>query len=427
MKTLAAILVGKIIFIAIRVLKLGGGSAAPGHFALKIEPDLVSKLARQIPENVIITGTNGKTTTAKLLALFAKDQNIKVLQNSTGSNMERGIASKLVEECSLFGRIKEVDLGVWESDEASFNKLAIKLRPKIIIFLNAARDQLDRYGEFDTLVSEWRETLQKLDFKPLVLVNADDASTLSLASYHASQTFGADKKIVQSEKESMGKINKDFEAIQISDKGLNGFAFTIKTRKNSFMATFPISGLYHVYSFMAAFAAGTNLNLNPLKMLESVKRYQPAFGRVEQLKIGGKDVVISLIKNPSGATAVFETVKSQLKTNDRILLALNDNLADGTDVSWIWDAGFEELRVKSEECRVFCTGARAEDLALRLKYAGFDEKQLTVESNIASALDSALKGLDGKLFIMPTYTALLEFQKILASKGVKEHYWKDKN
>lgn len=428
-----AISLGKSISYLTKLLSIGGGSAAPGLYALRIEPDLVEKLAAKIPQNVVITGTNGKTTTARMLAHFSATSGLKVIRNHTGSNMERGIASALIQNSRLHpkGVKLNFDLGIWELDEAAFNNVAPKLKPDIIVFLNVFRDQLDRYGEIDTVVKNWCSTLQKLPSNTKIIVNGDDANTTKLAKCFKGgiQKFGVkDYKIVGESIERLSeKENLSFEAKNVKLNGLNNSGFVLTINDKRLTINLPLPGLYHIYDFLGAFAAGVTLNLNPKKMISSLKNYSPAFGRVEKLPFG----YIFLIKNPAGATQVFETIAPNIKSQDRILLALNDNLADGTDVSWIWDAGFEKLlppslRAPKGRGNLYCiSGTRANDLALRLKYAGFDPNMLIVEPNLQKALKEARDGLKGQLFILPTYTAMMELQSILTKTGVKSQYWRD--
>ncbi len=183
----------------------------------------------------------------------------------------------------------------------------------------------------------------------------------------------------------------------------------------------PLPGIYHIYDALAAFACAHHLNLPIRRLTDTLKTYSPAFGRVEKLPFG----YIFLIKNPAGATQVFETIAPNIKTGDRLLLALNDNLADGTDVSWIWDAGFERLQATGYRLQIIVSGSRANDLALRLKYAGFDPKMITVEFDLQKAFRQARNTLKGRLFILPTYTAMLELQSILVKSHLKKHYWKE--
>ena len=172
---------------------------------------------------------------------------------------------------------------------------------------------------------------------------------------------------------------------------------------------------------MASYCLAKYLNIPDTTINHALQEYSPAFGRVEKFNQG----YIFLIKNPAGATQVFQTIAPEIKTQDRLLLALNDNLADGTDVSWIWDSEFEMLSAVSSQLSAICSGTRAEDMALRLKYAGLEPEQITIQRDLKKALKQAREGLGGRLFILPTYTALLRLQKILAREGTKEHYWKE--
>lgn len=420
MLTLTAILAGKTISYLSKLLKLGGGSAAPGLYALKIQPDLVEKLCKQIPRNIIITGTNGKTTTARMLAHFAKEAGLKVIRNHTGSNLERGIASTLINSYSHLSS-RNVDLGIWELDEAAFNPVVPKIKPDIIIFLNVFRDQLDRYGEVDTVVKKWTRSLRQIDKHTIILINGDDRnlSNLKKGFYGKIESFGVKGSKIKGELTASNKypLNKiNYLAKEIQQEGLKGTYFQL-LKEDFFL---PLPGIYHVYDAVAAIICAHKLRI-PLNILnKTFKTYSPAFGRVEKLDFG----YIFLIKNPAGTTQVFETITPQIKKNDRLLIALNDNLADGTDVSWIWDANFEILS-QIRQISITISGTRAADLAVRLKYGGFDPKQIKVESDLKKALRGARTGLKGRLFILPTYTAMLELQSILTKMGIKKNYWEE--
>jgi UDP-N-acetylmuramyl tripeptide synthase len=428
--------------------KHGGGSAGPGYYALKIYPQLVSKLAIQIPQNVAITGTNGKTTTARLLSHFVNSQSLKIIRNATGSNLERGIASTLIAHSSWLGKI-EADIGIWELDEAAFNTVVFDLKPQIIVFLNAFRDQLDRYGEVDTVVKKWHKSLEKIDWQPAIVVNSGDNHTWSLVEQNSGSQIAdseskrrpisdmryamsfyefrvKDYEIFQ-EKKIISKRRRqdDFIATITKNHGLEGLEFDLKFSNQTLKIKLPIPGIYHIYDFLAAFSVYYLLNL-PLEDINAhLQKFLPAFGRVEKIKLKNLEAYIFLIKNPAGATSVFETLAPEIKSEDRLLIALNDNFADGKDVSWIWDIDLEKFQISNFKFQIICSGSRAQDLALRLKYAGVDPIHLKVENDLEKALFEAQTGLSGKLFILPTYTALLELQKLLAKHGLKKQYWQE--
>ena len=423
MRIIIAIFLGKLISFLLRRFKIGGGSAAPGLFALRIDPDLVERLVHKIPKNIVVTGTNGKTTTARMLAHFAKESGLKVIRNHTGSNLERGIASTLISHYNL--QPTAYSLGIWELDEAAFNIVAPKLKPDIVVFLNVFRDQLDRYGEVDSVVKNWSETLKRLPRETTVLVNGDDENTSKLKSVFKGKVlqFGVkDYKIIgEAISHKREQEDLDFEATNVKLNGLIGSVFQLTINNELLTINLPLPGIYNIYDALAAIAAGHELGFKIPEMVSSLKRFQPAFGRVEKLSFG----YIFLIKNPAGATQVFQTIAPQLKPNDRLLLALNDNLADGTDVSWIWDAEWERLQATGNRQQVVCSGRRAYDLANRLKYAGFDPRNIVIQEDMQNALKQARKDLKGTLFILPTYTAMLELQTILAKSGIKKNYWEE--
>lgn len=429
-KLLSALILGKSISFLTKVFKIGGGSAAPGYYALKIDPDLVSKLASKIPINIIVTGTNGKTTTARMIAHFAKEAGLKVIRNHTGSNLERGIASALINGVNLshpWGGLNR-HLGIWELDEAVFNSMGLKLKPNIIVFLNVFRDQLDRYGEVDSIVKKWAETISKLNKNTKIFINGDDQNLLELQKSFKGKTltFGVQGHKITGEKKLLSPSKKlDFEAKNIRPKGLLGTDFELKTTTENWEVFLSIPGIYHIYDFLAAFSVAECLEIKPSIIINSFKNFAPAFGRVEKFNLpNSKEGFVFLIKNPTGANQIFETIKDELKEKDCLLIALNDNFADGTDVSWIWDCDFEKLSAISRQLSVVCSGKRAYDLALRLKYAGFDSSHL-IQSNLKQAFEKAQEGLEGRLFILPTYTCLLELQKILVKANLKKEYWRE--
>lgn len=448
MRLLLAILTGKLVLFFTRFLEIGGGSAAPGYYALKIDPNLVTKLASTIPEHIVITGTNGKTTTARMLSHLLQSQGYKVIRNATGSNLERGIASTLIQSSH-----QEFDIGVWELDEFAFNEIIHKFKPKIVVFLNVFRDQLDRYGEVDAVVKRWCDSLKKLYEDTYVLINGDDQKLLQLKHCFKGKvkTFSVSGYKIKGEAtihdyDDYNYARKDdpFEAKDVRLKGLSGLSFTITINHKQHTINLPLPGIYHIYDALATLLCINHLQLPLDEVIPHLQEYTPAFGRVEKIELPSSvwrhkiTCYIFLIKNPAGATQVFQTITPNLKSSDKLLIALNDNLADGTDVSWIWDADFEKLKIKNasfapastkvarrEKLEIICSGTRAEDLAVRLKYAGFDSGQIEVESELKKALERAKRDLEGHLFILPTYTALLDLQKILAESGVKKHYWRN--
>lgn len=426
MKLWLAIIVGKMIFWLSRRLDRGGGSAAPGYYALKIAPNLVTQLSRQIPANVIVTGTNGKTTTSKLLHHFAQTKFKHILRNQTGSNLERGVASSLINKANWFGQIK-VDLAIWEVDEAAFNSLLPKLKPNQVLVLNAFRDQLDRYGEVDTVIKRWHQTLEKVNWPITAIINGSDPNLDSLLRLNQlnPQSFVVDGHQISWEKivkKAQNKVKPIVKAKILRTLGLNGTEFELEYPTGKQKVLLQIPGVYHVYDLAGAISVGLDLGIGIEEMVNSLESFKNPFGRVEKVQLGKHPVTTFLIKNPVGASLVFETIKDELSDKSVLLMALNDNFADGTDVSWIWDANFEDLATKSDY-KIVCSGLRAEDFAVRLKYAGIDPKRIIIKKELAQAVDESQKTNPDKIIILPTYTALLQLQKIFTQMKVKNAYW----
>lgn len=426
LKTVTAILLGKTIFFLTRVLKLGGGYAAPGLYALKIDPQLVKNLINVQAKNIIVTGTNGKTTTSKLISHFLKTSDNKVIRNSSGSNLERGIASYLVSHASLLGKLN-YDFGVWELDEFAFNSLALKIRPDVVILLNAFRDQLDRYGEVDTVVNKWRETLGKLNDKTVLIINQDDGNLSKAVSLFKGKiiNIGIKDSKITGEGNSNTSEKPDYEAEILNTSTLEETKVSVSFNDSKLEYQIPLPGVFNAYNFLAAFTLAYILNIDPKFIQDSLRSYKSSFGRFEKFNTSGKEGNIFLIKNPVGATQVLQTILPHITKKDSLLIALNDNFADGTDVSWIWDAEFERIMNHKSRIKVFVSGSRAYDMALRLKYGGVDKSKIIIEEDLETAFTKAVKESEGKLFILPTYTALMELQKILVKEGIKKEYWKE--
>lgn len=429
LKKALAISLGKSIFSLSRILKLGGGHAAPGLYALKLYPDLISNLTSQIPINIMITGTNGKTTTSGMLSHLYKHSNQKVIHNSTGSNLERGIASTLLNSVSNTGKIN-ASVAIWEVDEAAFNSLAPKIKPDLVVFLNAFRDQLDRYGEVDTVVNKWVKTIAALPEKTQYLINGDDGSLTPIIKAAKNLfTYSVKGVFINSEKTALKTPIPRFIALHIKKDGSSS-NFIFRLDDCRMKVTLPMIGDYNIYNATAALSAKFLLDGLSDSDAASLKDFRSAFGRHEQFTLGSKSGNIFLIKNPVGATEVLKTISSHITQKDTLLVALNDNFADGTDVSWIWDIDFQNLKLahpseggKIENLKLFVTGSRAYDMALRFKYADF--KNIQIEPTLKTAFNQSIKESNGKLFILPTYTALIELQKIMVKKGIKKEYWKE--
>ena len=456
----AAIAMGKTIGASSRLLDVGGGSTLPGRFARRVYHQFVPSMVRELPDGcALITGTNGKTTTATLLASMLDQAGITPVHNWTGANLMAGIASALIRESDLSGKLA-ARIGLFEVDEAALPAAIEDTSPRLVLVNNLFRDQLDRYGELDTLASRMKKAIANLDPKAVVALNADDPLVASIGiglkqnivSYgidsdrYASSTmqhaadskhcpycgspleykyylFGHMGRYRCSECRRM-RPQPQVAATDLEMVGMEGTRCTLSYPGGAKTVFIPLPGLYNVYNILAATTAGLALGVAPGTIFKAIEDFNAAFGRVERVEVKDHNILMILAKNPAGLNEVIRTLNIQPGRKD-VLLALNDNIADGRDVSWIWDVDFDMLRDRLG--KVVCSGIRAADMALRVKYAELGEESLAVEPDLEAALDAALETVvpGGTLYIVPTYTAMLELRRILVKRGLVTPFWEE--
>jgi UDP-N-acetylmuramyl tripeptide synthase len=435
----------------------GGGTTLPGRVLLRLAPDAISRLGTNLGDGVtIVSATNGKTTTAGMIAAILARDGRRPVHNRAGSNMTWGVATALLEQTG--------SEGLFEVDEAWLPKVAAELDPSLIVLGNLFRDQLDRYGEIETLADEWAKLVEERAGRTRFVLNADDPLIADLgrdADQRRRQGivyFGIDDPSqalpelqhasdakhcrrcghpYSYERAFVGHLGHyscpncgarrpepDVAATRVDLRGMRGSRVTARLPGHQLDIELPLPGLYNVYNALAAAAAGVELGVEAERTATALAGVRAAFGRVETIEVDGTPVSILLIKNPAGANEVLRTLRLEAAGEGLdIWVALNDRIADGRDVSWIWDADFELLAdgVRS----VVCAGTRAPEMALRLKYAGWPEDRIAVEPEIGASLDRAISAAGpGPLFALPTYTALLELRKLLTSRGLAKEYWR---
>lgn len=420
---------GKIISKFIRLINAGNGTTWPGHIALKLNPHFINDLKKKSNLTVILViGTNGKTTTTSLLSHIFTAAEKKVIQNESGANLSNGIASAFLLNSSILGDLK-ADIAIFEVDENAFSTVANMVTPDAVIILNLFRDQLDRYGELNTIALKWKKTLDSLPPVDLFL-NADDPQIAYLEkdTKHKVYFFGADpndaqEKNVEHASDSIYCPNcgekLHYSRVFYSHMGIwNCTKCHYKHSNHVFRNApfYPLSGLYNKYNIHAAVLVAKTLGVLDTTLQKSLTTFKPVFGRQETLIIDGKKVQIILAKNPSGFNQALKTILDQ---NPKVvLLLLNDRIADGNDISWIWDTDVELL--KNAHTYIFISGDRAWDLGLRIKYADFPQNTFTVIDDLPKAVVAAINSTKGNetLFILPTYTAMLEIRKLLTGKKI---------
>ena len=435
---------------ASRRLGRSGGTTAPGRALLSVSPRALERMSAELDDgSVLVSATNGKTTTAAMIAAALERAGRPVVHNRAGSNMAWGVATALLDAGRERGQ-----LGLFEVDEAWLPAVARDTDPRLLLLSNLFRDQLDRYGELELLADRWAELTAELDGRARFVLNADDPLVADLGRERSGVTYfgveddsqalpgmqhAADSKHCRNcghayEYDAiylghMGRYrcpncgrrrpDPQIAATRVVLDGMKGSRVELRTPRGDLAIRLPLPGLYNVYNAVAATATALELGVPLVTVREALEGFGGAFGRVETIPVGGRSVSILLIKNPAGANEVLRTLTLEDGRLD-LWMALNDRIADGRDVSWIWDADFEVLAGRVR--RVTCSGTRAEEMALRLKYAGIDA-ELTVDRDLGSSLDAAVANAAGEhVYALPTYTALLELRDLLADRGLAKRW-----
>jgi lipid II isoglutaminyl synthase (glutamine-hydrolysing) len=447
-------------------LRGGGATSAPGKVLIGLDRGAIGELgARLARGSALVSATNGKTTTAAMAAGIFEHAGIALVHNAEGANMAGGIATALLSAARPRGAIAG-ELGLFEVDELWLDSIAAQLAPRAILLGNLFRDQLDRYGELETIADRWAADLRA---QQLVL-NADDPLIADLGrERRGSLYFGVDDDSLALAGMAHAADAKHcrrcgapyvFDAIYLGHlghyhctscgqrrpepsvsaadvvlEGVRAASFTLRTPAGEGRVRLALPGLYNVYNALGAAALATALELPLTSIVDGLQSTRAAFGRAETVVLspassgngaastdGSRDLQILLVKNPAGANEVLRTLALEPGEHD-LLGVLNDRIADGRDVSWVWDADFELLagRVRS----FTCAGTRAAELATRIKYAGVDVGRIHVQPVLRDALSEAERrtGLGGMLYALPTYTAMLELRELLVARGVLSGSW----
>jgi UDP-N-acetylmuramyl tripeptide synthase len=433
-----------------RLTGRGGGTTVPGKLLWKLDPTAVDRLAQRLSAgSALISATNGKTTTAAMAAEILRPA-YALAHNAAGANLMSGVASTLLAASGA-------ELGLFEVDEAALPEVAARTRPRALCLGNLFRDQLDRYGELELVAERWRAAVTGLPSGATLAVNGDDPQVGELA--HArpgAVVFGLDdprvaRPSLQHAADSkycvvcgtpyeyaaayVGHLGDyrcpacgharptlDVVARDIELAGLEHVAFSLVTPEATRRVRLRVPGLYNVYNALAAATLARALGVALDDIAAGLERFSAAFGRFERIEIGDRRLLMLLIKNPAGANEAIRTLVEG-RAPRLALVALNDEIADGKDVSWIWDVDFEPLLDGLE--RLVATGGRAAELALRAKYAGFPSERIDVVPDLRTALDRGLAaaGPSEELVVLPTYTAMLALRKIIGELGHVRPYW----
>ena len=465
-------------------LRGGGGTSLPGKLLMRLEPEAIEALGGRLEMgSVLVSATNGKTTTAALAAAVLERGGLSLVHNQAGANMAGGVASTLLEAAGRKGAIAG-ELGLFEVDEMWLDQLARQLHPKAVVLGNLFRDQLDRYGELDAIAERWAAAVgQSGPAGAAELVcNADDPLLADLGRdrervlYYGVEddtlalegmAHAADAKHCRRcgapyvfDAVYMGHLghyhcascaqkrpSPTVLARAVTLEGVRAARFTLCTPGGEAEVKLGLPGLYNVYNALAAAALGVAMEVPLEAIVAGLEATEAAFGRAETVRVKGRETRILLVKNPAGANEVLRTLALEAGEHD-LLGVLNDKTADGHDVSWIWDADFELLAGRVRVVR--CAGTRAPELALRLKYAGIDPGRIEVIDDLSEALERAAgdrpqNDADGShdgigpsfdegaagdghgtptLYVLPTYTAMLALRELLVRRGEVSSSWR---
>lgn len=434
-----SLLTARTLALMIKMLNRSSGTSLVGLVVLKVCPNFLAYCDKYVKKEIItITGTNGKTTTAGILSTILENNGQKVVHNEKGANMLTGIANALALNLLPFQRF---DHFVLEADEAYLTKLYDFMPSDYLLVTNLFRDQLDRYGELDTTALKIQNAIDKNPNLKLVL-NADDPMVSNLGNDTNEKIyFGFNEIEILA---NSNQINTPIEAVNCvcgenlkyikrfyaqqghyycdcgythpecdytADVKIYEDYSILKITHDMLEYEFHVGliGLYNAYNALGAIAVAMELGYNQLQIQNALNCYQAIFGRAEKLLLKGRPALVQLIKNPTGASEVLKTVD----LNSNIIIMINDNYADGRDVSWLWDADFEYLKDVTNP--IIVSGFRANDMAVRLKYAGVPKENIMVIPKVRHALEHVVNSVDinEKITILPTYTALLKMQNIL--------------
>lgn len=460
-----ALLVAKLVAMLLGFMGPGRGSSLPGQLALRIYPDLLRHFADQ-PRlgTIMITGTNGKTTTNNMLTGILELGGYKVITNREGANLVAGIATVFVRSSTLIRGRVHCDFALLEVDEGALGRVTQFIKPRLVVVTNFFQDQLDRYGDLENTVHKVLMAMQNLPANTTLALNADDPRVAGLATFLHQQSlfYGLQQGAAREESNSAAREvalcpvcgqtlaygslvyeqlghyscphcdftrpHPTWEVVSISAKS-DGLTALVGDVANSrtWPLDLPVPGLHNLYNALAAFTVSFHLGVAPEVARAGLYNYTPATGRMEYFSYGSKQVVLVLVKNATGFNRALAGLPAATTGQD-LLIAINDQPADGRDVSWLWDVNFEQLVPGQGQYNSFtCSGRRAADVALRLKYAGVPTTMIHLEPDLQRAVELALNGSGQVLCMLVNYTALMPVEKSLLRRAerVKGHAHQD--
>ena len=451
---------GKLVGSTGRMLKVGGGQSLPGMVARVIDPDVLRKvIGASKARKIAITGSNGKTTTSQMVGTMGLANELRVSQNRTGANLLQGVTTVAVNAANLRGELDD-DLLVFEVDEGTFPLAIPEIEPDVVIVNNIFRDQLDRFGELYKVASGLERVIRDLPATSTVLLNGDDPLVANFAPdmkarrlFFGLEAQGLGGTVPEHAADTVRCIHCqhyfEYDTVYISHLGAYrcpncGYArpkldvaltaaemkpqgpttATIRTPGGDVTLTMPLVGIHNLYNATAAIGGAYGLGLSLPKAAAGLAKIKPAFGRLEPIQAGDRTVYLSFVKNPTSYNTILHTVQGW-PGEKHVLVAASNTVVDGEDFAWFWDVEIEDIA--SDLLSVTCGGSKAEELAMRFKYAGVPDERIEVIHQLSAALDAGLRkaGPGGTLFIFAGYTPTLDLRREMTDRGWVPHIWEE--
>ncbi len=457
-----AISAGKLAGATGRLLRIGGGTSLPGMIARRIDPNVLrSVIGTSTAKKIVITGSNGKTTTARMTAAIAKQDGKLISHNRTGSNLLQGVTSVAVNFANIFGQL-DSDVLLFEIDEGTMALAVPEISPDVVVITNIFRDQLDRYGEIYSVARALNKVLEDLPETATILLNGNDPQVANFGQHAKAKRlfFGLETtevgtpvpeqsadviRCIHCQEDllyevaymshlgiyrcpncgyTLPKLDIAATSVKLAADGQGPTHVELRTPQGPMTLDIPLPGLHNVYNAAAAIGASLATGLDKEKMPAALATIRPAFGRLEKIQAGDATIYLSFVKNPTSFNLMLRLI-AQHPGQKHLLLAASHTLVDGEDFSWLWDVDIEEIAPSIVD--VVCSGNKPEELAMRLKYADVPVEKIQMIVDREAALDAALKnaGPGGTLYILCSYTPTHEFRRIMQKRGWVKHFWEE--
>jgi lipid II isoglutaminyl synthase (glutamine-hydrolysing) len=457
-----AISAGKLVGASGRILGIGGGTSLPGMVARRIDPDVLKAvMSGSTAKKIVITGSNGKTTTSRMIAEMAKESGQRLSHNRSGSNLLQGVTSVAVNFANVFGQL-ESDVLVFEIDEGTMQHVIPEIQPDVVVITNIFRDQLDRFGELYAVARSLDKVLEGLPETSTIVLNGNDPQVANFGMNAQAKRifFGLDTTEVgtpvpdqsadvircihcQEDLEykvaylshlglyrcpncayTLPPLDVAATSVKLADDGKSSTQATLSTPEGELHIEIPLPGVHNVYNAAAATAAALAAGFPKEKLPVALAKLQPAFGRLEEIQANDQTIYLAFVKNPTSFNLIMRLIK-QHPGQKHLLLAASRTVVDGEDFSWLWDIELEEFTPQIIDA--ICSGNKPEELAMRLKYAEVPSEQIRMIENREQALDTALQnaGSGGTLYILATYSPTQELRRIMQKRGWVKHFWEE--